>query len=136
MWSSDEDKIILEHYKDNIGIKNFNHFKYLSELLNKNGYSRTNSSVSRRFHRLGLKYYSTTQKEIKGFCSDCGIEIIIFSRYANSQKNKMSRCSKCQDYKNREYDRINLNRMKIYHSEYCKNWNKKRLISQKHKQIS
>ncbi len=58
-------------------------------------------------------------------CSKCFIEQDIQSFYKQdgSSNGYMSQCKKCTDARNREYQRLNRDKIAVYQKEYRKQWN-------------
>lgn len=128
-WSKEEDQTVkdcFEKLRTNYKPRD-NKFEYMRLELKKKGYTRTAKAVSRRFTKLGLKFYTTEDVMIPTQCMDCSEKMLVSNRYINRKTDKTKRCEDCQKVYEREKEskRRKTERARAYHRKYLKEWRKK-----------
>jgi len=120
LWTKAEDDI-LTLYFNTMPFSSWSgsRFDMLNKKLKEAGYNdRTAKAVSRRTFRLGLKSYVPNDVLIDCQCYDCKKAIQVKKRYFNM--NTAHRCKECQQFRNREWDRVNRNKKNLYVKEWRK----------------
>lgn len=119
-WTEKEDKVVIDcffYLRDNYK-PNRNQFRYIKLKLLEKGFVRTEKGIGRRFHRLKLKFYDTSQKDVELKCENCGQKFIAYERYLNRSTNRMIRCFECAKINRKNWDIKHHEYMLKYYKEW------------------